>query len=262
MKVITNDFETNFVVEGPHGAPWITFANSLVTSLEMWDAQAQMLSGRYRILRYDMRGHGRSGVPSPPYRIADLASDAVALWDALGIDLSHWVGLSLGGMVGIHVAALHPARMLTLVASDCRADANEAYANVFVQRIKTTREQGMAGMVEPTLQRFFTPSFAASNTSTIEQFRAMIRGTPADGHIGCCEAIRELAEGENLSKLKVPTMFIGGEHDIGAPPEIMRAMHAATPGSKYVMLEGAGHISNVEKPGAFLAAIESFISAH
>ena len=141
MKIITNGFETNFVVEGPHGAPWITFANSLVTSLEMWDAQAQMLSGRYRILRYDMRGHGRSGVPSPPYGIADLASDAVALWDALGIDLSHWVGLSLGGMVGIHVAALHPARMRTLVASDCRADANEAYANVFVQRIKTTREQ-------------------------------------------------------------------------------------------------------------------------
>ncbi len=262
MKVVTNGFETNCVIEGPQGAPWITFANSLVTSLEMWNAQAQMLSGRYRILRYDMRGHGRSATPPPPYSIADLASDAVALWDALGVDRSHWVGLSLGGMVGIHMAALHPARMRSLVASDCRADANEAYANVFMQRIKATREQGMAGMVEPTLQRFFTPSFAASNASKIEQFRAMIRDTPADGHVGCCEAIRELAEGANLSKLRVPTMFIGGEHDIGAPPEIMRAMHAATPGSKYVMIEGAGHISNVEKPGAFLAAIEPFLADH
>lgn len=262
MNVITNGFETNCVVEGPPGASWITFANSLVTSLEMWDAQAQMLSDRYRILRYDMRGHGRSGAPPPPYSIADLASDAVALWDALGVDRSHWVGLSLGGMVGIHVAALYPARMRSLVASDCRADTNEAYADVFVQRIKTTREQGMAGMVEPTLQRFFTPGFAASNPSTIEQFRAMIRDTPADGHIGCCEAIRKLAEGANLPTLRVPTMFIGGEHDIGAPPEIMRAMHAATPGSKYVMLEGAGHISNVEKPGAFLAAIEPFLANH
>lgn len=262
MKVATNGFETNYVVEGPDGAPWVTFANSLVTSLEMWDAQARTLAGRYRVLRYDMRGHGKSGVPTAPYNIADLAGDAVALWDALGVDRTHWVGLSLGGMVGIHLAANHPRRLRSLVASDCRADANDAYANVFVQRIKNTREQGMAGMVEPTLQRFFTPNFAANNVPTIEKFRTMIRDTPAEGHIGCCEAIRVLAEGANLPRLKVPAMFIGGEHDIGAPPEIMRAMSAATPGSEYVMLNGAGHISNVEKPEAFLAAIEPFLAAH
>ena len=262
MIAVTNGFDTHCVVEGPEGAPWVTFSNSLVTSLEMWDAEAKALSSRYRVLRYDTRGHGQSGVPAAPYSIADLASDVVALWDRLGVSRSHWVGLSLGGMIGIHLASHHPGRMRTLVAADCRADANEAYANVFVQRIKTTREQGMAGMVEPTLQRFFTPDFTANNAPVIDQFRKMIAETPAEGHIGCCQAIQKLSEGANLPNLKVPTMFIGGEHDIGAPPTIMQAMHAAVPDSKYVMLEGAGHISNVEKPAEFIAAVEPFLAAH
>ncbi len=117
-------------------------------------------------------------------------------------------------------------------------------------------------MVEPTLQRFFTPDFAANNAPVIAQFGKMIAETPAEGHIGCCQAIEKLSEGANLPKLMVPTMFIGGEHDIGAPPTIMQAMHAAAPGSKYVMLEAAGHISNVEKPEEFLDAVEPFLAAH
>ena len=126
MKIAVNGFDMNYQVEGPDNAPWVTFANSLVTSLEMWDEQARALAGRYRVLRYDMRGHGGSDAPPAPYSMADLASDAVGLWEALGVERSHWVGLSLGGMVGIHLGARQPKRFRSLVAADCRADANEA----------------------------------------------------------------------------------------------------------------------------------------
>jgi 3-oxoadipate enol-lactonase len=262
MKVAVNGFDMNYKVEGPADAPWLTFANSLVTSLEMWDEQARALKDRYRILRYDMRGHGQSGTPSPPYTLAALASDVLALWGALEVDRSHFVGLSLGGMIGIHLAARRPEKFRCLVATDCRADANEAYQGVFVERIRVTREQGMAGMVEPTLARFFTPVFAAAHPKVIEQFRQMIRSTAPDGHIGCCEALRGLAEGGNLPKITVPTLYMGGEHDIGAPPDMMRAMAEATPGARYVMLAGAGHISNIEAPDRYLAAIEPFLAAH
>jgi 3-oxoadipate enol-lactonase len=262
MKLSLNDFEMNYTVEGPERAPWLTFVNSLVTSLEMWDAEANALKDRYRVLRYDMRGHGRSSAPPAPYTITQLADDALALWDKLGVDRSHWVGLSLGGMIGINLAARHPQRFRSLVAADCRADANEAYGNVFVERIRLTREQGMDGIVDPTMQRFFTPAFVAANKPIIERFSDMIRKTSAEGHIGCCQAIQKLAEGGNLPKLTVPAMFIGGEHDLGGPPELMRAMAAATPGARYVMIEGAGHISNIEKPARFLAEIEAFIAAH
>jgi 3-oxoadipate enol-lactonase len=261
MKILVNGFDMNYRIEGLHGAPWLTFANSLVTSLDMWDQQASALSSRYRVLRYDMRGHGGSDALRPPYRIEDLADDVLGLWNALGVERTHWVGLSLGGMVGIHLAARHPKRFRCLVASDCRADANEAYQSVFTERIRITREQGMEGIVAPTLARFFTPGFAAANGSVIERFRAMIRTTNPDGHIGCCEAIKGLAEGASLPKLTVPTLFIGGEHDVGAAPDIMRPMAAVTPGACYVMLEGAGHISNIEAPERYLAAIEAFLES-
>jgi 3-oxoadipate enol-lactonase len=262
MKIAVNGFDMNYKIEGPEGAPWLTFANSLVTSLEMWDEQARALKDRYRVLRFDMRGHGRSGAPTPPYTIAELASDVLGLWGALGIDRSHFVGLSLGGMIGIHLAARRPEKFRSLIATDCRAEANEAYQGVFVERIRTTRDKGMAGMVEPTMVRFFTPAFVTANPAVIERFRSMIRGTAADGHIGCCEALRGLSEGASLPKITIPTLYMGGEHDIGAPPDMMRAMAAATPGARYVMLDGAGHISNVEAPDRYLAAIEPFLAAN
>jgi 3-oxoadipate enol-lactonase len=262
MKLAVNGFDMNCRIDGPEGAPWLTFGNSLVTSLEMWDEQVRALKDRYRILRFDMRGHGQSDAPRPPYTLAELASDVLGLWGALKVDKSHWVGLSLGGMIGIHLAARRPDKFRTMIATDCRADANEAYQNVFVERIRTTRENGMAGMVEPTLARFFTKDFIAGNPKAVAQMGEMIRNTSAEGHIGCCEALRGLAEGASLPKISVPALFVGGEHDLGGPPDLMRAMAAATPGAKYIMIEGAGHISNIEAPDRFLAAIEPFLAAH
>jgi 3-oxoadipate enol-lactonase len=186
----------------------------------------------------------------------------LGLWGALGVDRSHYIGLSLGGMIGIHLAARRPDRFRSLIACDCRAEANEAYQGLFAERIRVTRVQGMAGMIEPSLGRFFTAGFVAANGSAVTKMRGMIAATSADGHIGCCEALRGLAEGASLPKIMVPTLFVGGEHDLGGPPETMRAMATATPGARYVMIEAVGHISNIEAPDRFLAAIEPFLAAH
>jgi pimeloyl-ACP methyl ester carboxylesterase len=124
MKLAVNGFDMNLRIDGPEGAPWLTFGNSLCTSLEMWDAEAAALKDRYRILRFDMRGHGKSDAPRPPYTVRELADDVLGLWGALKVDRSHWVGLSLGGMIGIHLAARRPDKFRTMIATDCRADAN------------------------------------------------------------------------------------------------------------------------------------------
>ena len=163
MKIAVNGFDMNYEIDGPDGAPWLTFANSLVTSLEMWDEQARALKDRYRVLRFDMRGHGQSGAPR------------AALYDrGAGERRAGAVGRARGRPQPLRraVARRHdrhssrrapPGEIPQPVATDCRADANEAYQGVFVERIRVTREHGMAGMVEPTLARFFTPAFVAAN---------------------------------------------------------------------------------------------------
>lgn len=255
-------FSLNYVLEGPEDAPCITFSNSLVCDLGMWDGQAARLRDRYRVLRYDQRGHGASDAPPAPYSMDELGDDVIALWDRLGIQQSHWIGLSLGGMTGINLALRYPTRLLSLIASDCRAEAPPPYAAVFEERIRVTQADGMAALVEPSLARFFTEPFVALGGPQLDKVRAMIGDTSAQGHIGCCEAIRGLAYDARLPEIGLPTLFLGGEHDIGAPPAVMGAMADAVPGAQYKMVVGAGHISNIEKPDGFQAIIERFLSDH
>jgi len=260
MKLDRDGFALDYEVEGGAGR-WITFSNSLVCDRGMWDALAPLLAGRYRLLRYDTRGHGRSDAPVPPYDLSGLGDDIVALWDHLGIDRSHVVGLSLGGTTGIGLALRHQARLLSLTAADCRASADDAYAGIFLRRIETARASGLEALVEPTLQRFFTPAFAGQRPDVVERYGAMIRGTSAAGHEGCCAALAGARLQDDLPRIAVPTLFIGGEHDIGAPPGEMAAMHRATPGSTHVVLAGAGHISCEERPGAFHDALAAHLAA-
>ncbi|HWL06280.1 MAG TPA: 3-oxoadipate enol-lactonase [Xanthobacteraceae bacterium] len=264
-RVVANGVATRIRIDEPAEAkadtPWITFANSLVCALEMWDAQVPAFARDFRVLRYDMRGHGGTDAPPPPYAIADLAADMLAVWDTLGIRRSHVVGLSLGGMVGLHLASRHPERIVTLTASDCRAEAVPAYAKVFEERVALTRAEGMAALVEPTLQRFFTPEFSSANPDAIAAFRRMIAETTADGHVGCCEAIIGLNETPHLPRIAAPTLCIGGARDIGAPPEVMAGIAAAIPGARHVVIPGAGHISCAEQPDVFNEHLAAFIRA-
>lgn len=247
-------------IDGPADGPWLTFSNSLVCSLAMWDSQLPFFTGRFRVLRYDTRGHGQSDAAPPPYSITELGADVIALWDHLGIARSHLVGLSLGGMTGIQLALDHPDRVASLTAADCRATADADYARLFQERIATASTKGLAVLEDPTLARFFTPGFAAQNPDVLARYRAMIRATSVEGHNGCCAA---LAGGDYLGRLatiRCPTLFLGGQHDIGAPPALMAGMHAVLPGSRHIVLGNAGHISCEEAPAGFAAAVLALIA--
>ncbi len=259
MKVSVGDFEINCKVEGVEGAPWITFSHALGNNLTLWDDQVALLKDRFHILRYDHRGHGGSDAPPGPYSFDDLMVDAIALLDHFGIEQTHWVGLSIGGMLGYGMAQNHGDRLLSLTACDSRPDAPPDYAAYFQYRIDTAREKGMEGVVEPTVTRWFTPATVAANPPSLDKVRDMLRSTNPVGHEGCCEALKRLAFGPGLNTITVPTLIIGGDEDKGAPPAVLAEAAAAIPDCRHVVIEKAGHIANIENPAAVNAAILAFM---
>lgn len=262
MQVTANGILFNYELEGPEDAPCVAFSNSLACNLTMWDDQAALLRDRYRVLRYDQRGHGGTEATEGAYSFDLLIDDAIGLLDALGIGNCHWVGLSLGGMTGYGMALKHPDRMITFVACDSRPTAPPEYADYFSGRIRTTQEEGMEGLVEPTVTRWFTDKSLADEIPVLDNMREMIRTTNPTGHIGCCKAIQELAYGDRLGEITVPTLAVGGAEDMGAPPEVMGEVAAAIPSARHKVIPEAGHISNVENPPAFNAALEAFLAAN
>ncbi len=261
MKVTVNGVRLNCEVEGKDGAPWITFAHALCNNLTLWDEQVALLSDRYRILRYDHRGQGQSQATPGPYTFPLLIDDAIALLDHFGIAKTHWCGLSIGGMMGYGLAQDHGHRLHSLIACDSRPDAPPDYQAYFQYRIDTARAKGMEGLVEPTIERWFTPEVRAQNPPVLDKVRSMIRSTDPVGHEGCCEALKTLAFGARLSDIKLPVLMIGGGQDKGAPPDVLQAAAKAIPGARHVVVPGAGHISNLENPSAFNAALQEFLAS-
>jgi 3-oxoadipate enol-lactonase len=259
VKIDIDGNQINYELEGPEDAPCITFSHALCNNLTLWDEQAALLRDRFRVLRYDQRGHGQSDAPAGPYSFPALMHDAVALWDALDIAASHWVGLSIGGMIGYGLAQDHGGRLLSLTACDSRPDAPPDYQVYFQYRIDTARDKGMEGLVEPTIERWFTPATRAANPPVLDKVRAMIRATNPVGHAGCCEALKTLAFGSRLGEIGIPTLIIGGEADKGAPPSALAETAHAIPGARLVVVPDAGHISNLENPAAFNRALAGFL---
>jgi 3-oxoadipate enol-lactonase len=248
------------LIEGKELGPWVTFAHSLATDATLFEEQAKALGARYRTLRFDMRGHGRSEAPPRPYALADLVGDVVGLWDALDIERSHFVGLSIGGMTGFGLALDHPDRFVSLTACDCRADAPEFFRNMWDQREAIVDEQGLEGIVEPTIQTWFTEAARARDPALIDQVRAMIRGTSLEGYLGCGDALRRLDYKRRLAEIGTPTLMIVGDAD-GPHPQEMKAMAAMIPGARLVEIGPAGHLSNLEQPEAFNAALIGFLDS-
>jgi 3-oxoadipate enol-lactonase len=261
MMIEVGAVRFNCVVEGPESAPWVTLSHALANNLTLWDETAARLGDRYRVLRYDQRGHGTTPAVPGPYSFDDLIGDVLGLWDALGVERSHWVGLSIGGMIGYGLAIRRPDRLLSLVACDSRPDAPPDYAAYFQYRIDTARAKGMAGLAEPTIERWFTPEIRAAAAPVLDRVRAMIRSTDPVGHEGCCEALKTLAFGPDLHRIRTPTLILGGEQDKGAPPDILAEAAAHIPGARHAVIPAAGHISVLENPDAALAAIEGFLDA-
>lgn len=257
MKLNANGIDVNYEIEGE--GPVVTFSHSLACNLSMWDEQVRALRGRYRVLRYDTRGHGQSGAPAGAYTLDQLADDLKGLLDGLGIAATHFVGLSMGGMIGQVFALKHPAMVQSLVLCDTTSRYPQGAAAVWEERIKTVGAKGMEPMVAPTLERWFTAPFRARRKDVIDRVGAMIRRTPAAGYVGCCHALPKINVTERLRDVRCPALVIVGEEDPGTPVDMARDIQAALPVAELAVLCRASHLSNVEQPEEFNRVLGGFL---
>jgi len=257
MKTKVNGINVNYRIDGPDGAPWIVFSNSLATSIAMWDEQAAALKDSYRVLRYDQRGHGGTDAPAGRYSFDILLADALGLLDALGIKKAHFAGLSMGGATALGLAERHPDRFDHIVVCDSPCQSTPQSSQQWEERIAVAQKQGIAALVEPTVSRWFPPEIFAKNPPHIDKVRAMIRATPVNGFIGCAAALADHDYAAAVASVKCPVLFLVGERD--APAPAMRKLHEKLPGSRYFEVPGAGHISNMDRPSEFNRAVADFL---
>ncbi len=260
MRISANGITMNYALEGPASAPVVTMSHSLATDLSMWDGQMAALAARYRVLRYDTRGHGGSDAPAGAYSLDQLADDARALLGALGIARTHWVGLSMGGMIGQTLALKAPGLLASLSLCDTSSRIPVEARPVWAERIKTAETQGMEALVEPTISRWFTAPFISAHKDVVDRVRRMIRATPAAGYVGCCHAISVLDLTEKLASIRLPAVVIVGEEDQGTPVAASQAIQERIAGAELVILKSASHLSNIEQPEAFTSALTSFLA--
>jgi 3-oxoadipate enol-lactonase len=261
MKIKANGININYQVDGPEGAPWIVLSNSLATNLAMWDQQAADLKAEYRVLRYDQRGHGGTDAPAGRYTFEQLIADALALMDGLGIKKAHFGGLSMGGATALGFAQKHPDRLDRIIVCDTPCQSTPTSSQQWEERIVVAQKQGIEALVEPTIARWFPPAVIEAKAPHVDKVRQMIRTTPVNGFIGCAAALANHDYASAVATVTRPVLFMAGEKD-SVTPTAMRKLAAALPGSRYVELPGAGHISNMDQPEGFTWAIADFLKAN
>lgn len=259
MQVRANHIQMNYTLTGKDKAPVVMLSHSLGSSLGMWEPQMESLEASFQVLRYDTRGHGGSDAPAGPYTLEELGEDAVALMDKLGLDVVHWVGLSMGGMIGQAIALYHADRLRSLSLCDTASIIPEEAQPTWEERIRRAREQGMEALAQETLERWFTPPYLSQNTPDIQRIRSSFLSTLVAGFVGCSEAIRRLDYLERLSEIAMPTLIIVGEQDLGTPVAAAQAMHERISGSKLRVLPSAAHLSNVEQAEPFNETLLAFL---
>jgi 3-oxoadipate enol-lactonase len=258
MPTITTDDGCPIYVEitGREDAPTLMLSNSLGTNLHMWDDQADVFAKHFRLIRYDRRGHGKSGVPKGPYTMERFGCDVICVLDALKIAKTNWCGLSMGGMVGQWLGANAPDRVEKLVLSN----TNFHYADKgpWNDRIKFVREKGLAQLVDPNMERWFTAGFRARAPQAIARMKEMFLATDPAGYIACCEAVRDMDFTASNPHITNPVLVIVGKQDPATPPSAGEAIVKQIKGAKLVALDAA-HISNIEQPQAYSDAVLNFL---
>ncbi|OBC08414.1 3-oxoadipate enol-lactonase [Mycobacterium sp. 852013-50091_SCH5140682] len=239
--------DVHAVVSG--SGPAVVLSNSLGSTHRMWDAQIADLEKRFTVVRYDTRGHGASPVPDGPYTIDDLADDVIALLDRLGIDRAHIVGLSLGGMTAMRLAARNPERVARMVLLCTGAALPPAHA--WTDRAATVRAEGSQAVAAAVVDRWFSPGYRGDRAP----WEAMVAATPAEGYAGCCEAIAQLDLRQQLSTIAAPTLAIAGTDDPATPPAKLEEIANAIPDAKLLVVEHAAHLANAEQPGIVTPAL-------
>ncbi len=259
MKAKANGITVNYALEGPAANPVVIVSHSLAAHLGMWEPQVDALTRTFRILRYDTRGHGGTEVAPGGYTLEQLADDALGLLDTLGIERAHWLGLSLGGMIGQTLALKAPQRLRSLALCDTSSRIPVDAKPVWEGRIRAAEAQGMEPLVEPTIERWFTAPFRQRRPEVIDRVRTMIRETDPRGYAGCCHAISALDLTDRLSAIRLPTLVVVGEGDQGTPVAAARTIQEHIKGSELVVIPAAAHLSNMEQPEAFNNAVVKFL---
>jgi len=259
MLIKTNGIKIHCELTGKPDAPVVVLSHSLASSMVMWEPQLEVLEPFFRVLRYDMRGHGSSDVVKGAYSLEMLGDDVVGLLDALEISKAHFMGLSIGGMIGQGLAIEHADRLLSLILCDTAPILPEEAKPLFQERIDQAREQGMASLVEGVLDRWFTPPFLEKAPPMVGRIRAQIQDTPVDGFIGCSHAIMNLDYLDRLSAIALDTLIIVGEDDPGTPVSAAEAIHAEIRNSKLTVLPSSMHLCNIEQAERFNQALLAFL---
>jgi 3-oxoadipate enol-lactonase len=241
------------VVPGPPGSATVVLSNSLGATRAMWDRCVDRMSDFFTVVRYDTRGHGASPVVPGPYLIDDLADDVVALLDRLGMRRVHFVGLSLGGMTGMRLAARNPERLDRLVVLCTSALLGPAVG--WVDRAALVRAEGTGAVAATVVQRWYSPAFLATEPKRVAAAEAMVAATPAEGYAGCCEAIAAMDLTGDLPLVTAPTLAIAGADDPATPPEHLERIAATVPHGRLLVVPDAAHLANDEQPGTITAAI-------
>ncbi len=246
-----------FTDEGVRDGVAVVFCHSLGLDSASWDLERDRLGDRFRIVRIDFRGHGRSGAPEPPYRVADLAGDVLAVADHLGIERFHVVGVSLGGLTALWMAINRRHRLLSATLANTGARlGDEAIWNA---RIAAVRQGGMASIVDGVIPRFFAPGFAEREPATYAWARDRLLRCDPDGYIGCCCALRDEDLRAELGAVRIPVLIVGSRRDAASPVGLAEALHAGIGGSELLVLDTPGHVSNLEDPASFGAGLEAFL---
>ncbi len=257
MKILSNGIEINYEISG--AGPWLTLSHSLACNLHMWDEQMEDLTKHYKVLRFDTRGHGASGAPDGAYTLEQLSDDVHGLLTGLGIRQTHWAGLSMGGMIGQTYALKYPGVFRSMVLADTTSRYPAEAQPAWEDRIKLAQSQGMAPFVNAMLERWFTEPYRKANPPALARIGSAVGSTPAAGFIGCCHALPKINVTGRLKEIRCPIQVIVGEFDPGTPVAMAREIHAAAPGSELVIIPAAAHLSNVEQPHAFTAALLAFL---
>lgn len=255
-KARINGIDVRYTVTG--SGPWVALSHSLACRLEMWDEEVRRLSKRFSVLAYDSRGHGETSAPPGPYTLDMIADDVKGLFDHLGIERAHWIGLSMGGVFGLATTLKYPGIFRSMVLADTSSKLSDEGIAAFKDRVAKVKAGGMEAMVEPTLKRWFKDSFRAKQPALMETVAGWIRTTPVDGYIGTSAAIPTIDVTRQLGDILEPCLVIVGADDIAMPPVMAQTLKRHLSQSELVVIADAGHLSNLEQPEAFNAALERF----
>jgi 3-oxoadipate enol-lactonase len=259
MQASINGFRMSYRVDGPATATAVVLHHPLATNLTMWDELTAALTPNYRVVRLDARGHGQSEATKAPYDFKTLTADVIGLLDHLELDRVHFLGLSMGGMVGQFLGLEHAGRFHSLILSSTSSRIPAEAQPVWDERIKVSREKGMASQVPVALTRWLAAATNTGKPAVVARMRQFIEATPVEGYIGWCQAIRTLDIADRLRAITLPTRVIVGAEDPGTPPAAAEAIHREIKGSDLIVVPGVSHMLHVEEPATFNKHVLDFL---